>query len=120
GIQPLRKRDQIKRNGNPQTDFQGHGTGFRKRVATQHPYSKARLHQHAVSKGVVAVMDDASTRGGLLPTIPQPGLREIVVGLNEEVLLQVVPSRQAMVVDILFRGDGNEMKLAELSEPNVG
>ena len=64
-------------------------------------------------------MRDASARHGLLPTVPQPGLGEVIFRLQENMLFQIVMRRQAVLPDVVLGDDGNEMKLPELSKPDV-
>ena len=65
-------------------------------------------------------MRDAAPRNGLLPIIPQPVSGDIIFRLNEDVLFQIVSRRQAVALNIFFRDNGNEMKLTQLSESNIG
>src|SRR5450756_1806977 len=64
-------------------------------------------------------MRDAPARHELLPAVPQPGPGEVVFRLQENMLFQVVARRQAMLADIVLRGDGKEMELPKPSKPDV-
>ena len=120
GVQAVGERNQVKRDRYPQVDFQRHGGGFDHRVAAEQSDALSGLDQHAVGEGIVAVVRDASARHDLLPTIPQPGLGEIVFRLQEEMLFQIISCRQAVLANVVLGGDRNEMKLPELAKPDVG
>ena len=96
-----------------------HEGGLDEHVGAEQSDPLSGLDQHGVGKRVVAIMCDASARRCVLPAIPHTGLSEVVFRLDEKMLFQVGARRQSVVLDIVSRDDGNEMKMTEFPELNV-
>src|SRR5208282_288702 len=112
-IQPVSERDGIEAHGNRLHDFKRYGARFQYGVAAEQSDADPTFDEHAIRKGIIAVVRDAAYGSYVVPLIPKAGLGRVHFRLKEEVLRQVFAGRQTVLLDVRLACHGNKMQAAK-------